>query len=425
MFNIAKSDSERAFLVGLTLPGESPAIAEQNLWELERLCYTAGGCVVGQESIRLRAINTTTFIGKGNAERIALIAKELETDTVIFDEDLSPAQTRNLEDIFEMKILDRTSLILDIFAQKAHSHEGKLQIELAQLQYMLPRLKGMGLELSRLGGGIGTRGPGETKLETDRRRILNRISYLKKEIKHIEQIRTTQRKLRQKKQTPVLSLIGYTNAGKSTLLNALTKSKVLVEDKLFSTLDPTAKKLILPDGTEAVLIDTVGFIRKLPHMLVAAFRATLEEIKFADVLLLTLDASSQFRDEELKSSYEVLDLLEIKDKKILTIFNKTDAVEDSALLNIQLEKHKPSVKISALNGDGFERLFEEIKKLLDETTLLKKYRIPYSRFDLLAKVQSLSEQVELNYLDDHTEITVRIDVKSVGEVERDKDISIL
>ena len=422
IMDLRENEKERFFLVGLTLPHSRFEFGEQTLQELERLSETAGAEIVGKEHIRLREINSTCFIGKGKAEELAIVGNELGVTGVVFDEDLSPAQTRNLEDIFEKKILDRSALILDIFAQHAHSSEGKLQVELAQLQYLLPRLHGKGKELSRLGGGIGTRGPGETKLETDRRKILNRIGILKNEIKSIEMHRKTQRRQRLKRQIPILSLIGYTNAGKSTLLNALTNAKVLVEDKLFSTLEPTAKKLILPGGKQAILVDTVGFIRKLPHSLIASFRATLEEIKFADILLYILDASSSFYEEEMKASFDVLEILEVSSKPILTILNKTDNVEDPIILSPLLDKMKPSVKISALKQIGLNNLLNTIVTMLNETKSPRHYSIPYNRFDLLAKIQANGDSIQINYLEDRIDITVKMDLRLTGELEREPDL---
>lgn len=416
------SEPERFFLVGMTMPNQSYDFGEQTLDELARLTDTAGGYVVGREHLRLREIHAGTFMGRGNAERIAAMAQELEAGGVIIDEDLSPAQTRNLEDIFELNVFDRTTLILDIFALHAHSSEGKLQVELAQLEYLLPRLRGKGTQLSRLGGGIGTRGPGETKLESDRRRIQSRISHLKKDILAIEKHRNTQRRLRQKKEIPSLSLIGYTNAGKSTLLNALTKAEVLVENKLFSTLDPTAKRLLLPGGREAVLIDTVGFIRKLPHALVASFRATLEEIKYADILLLVADASSPMLEEEIRTSHEVLDLLKISGKPVLTVFNKIDLVKDELILQPIMEHHQPNVRISSLEGEGLNELMQMIPMLLQKTKGIYHYGIPYHRFDLLAKIQARGEDTEVEYLDEYIKLRVRLDQDFTEEISRDSDL---
>jgi GTP-binding protein HflX len=423
-FEPASDAIEKFFLVGITLPKQSFEMGEKTLEELERLADTAGAVVVGKEHIRLREINSGNFIGTGHAETLAILAEGLNATGVVFDEDLSPAQNRNLEDIFKMKALDRSSLILDIFAQHAHSREGILQVELAQLEYLLPRLKGKGTELSRLGGGIGTRGPGETKLETDRRRIVKRISNLKREIISIEKHRSTQRHKRIKEGIPILSLIGYTNAGKSTLLNALTDANALVEDKLFSTLDPTAKKLLLPEGREAILIDTVGFIRKLPHTLIASFRATLEEIGYADILLLVADASSNMRDEEIKASHELLELLQILHKPIITVLNKIDLVENPISLKQLCEDLKPSVLISAKNGEGLEELLTSIERQIQKTRTVRSYTIPYHRFDLLARIQSLSKEVEVEYCDEFIKANVVIDKKDTEKLEKDPDIKV-
>ncbi|MBN1903204.1 GTPase HflX [Candidatus Sumerlaeota bacterium] len=419
----AKVVTEKFFLVGITLPNKSFDMGEKTLEELERLSDTAGAEVVGKEHLRLREIHAGNFIGTGHAENLALLAEGLNATGIVFDEDLSPAQNRNLEDIFQKKVLDRSSLILDIFAQHAHSKEGKLQVELAQLEYLLPRLRGWGKALSRLGGGIGTRGPGETKLETDRRRIVNRISSLKREIKSLEKHRNTQRRKRIKEGIPTLSLVGYTNAGKSTLLNALTDANVLVEDKLFSTLDPTAKKLLLPGGKDAILIDTVGFIRKLPHTLIASFRATLEEIRYADILLLVVDASSNMSEDEIKASHETLEILDITHKPLLTILNKTDKAQDIQILKRLMDENKPSVAISAKTRDGMDHLLQEIEHLIGETRLLRIYRIPYHRYDLLSKLQSIGNEIGIQYLDQNIEVRIRLDIKDSEKLEHDPDLT--
>jgi len=416
---------ERLFLVGITLPLVSFSFGEQTLSELERLVDTAGATVAGKEHLMLREIRPACFIGRGKARQLAAMTAELDVTGIVFDEELSPAQTRNLEEIFEVKVLDRSGLILDIFAQHAHTKEGKLQVELAQLEYLLPRLRGRGKMLSRLGAGIGTRGPGETKLETDRRRILKRIGQLKREILHLGKIRATQRRRRMKEGIPTVSLIGYTNAGKSTLLNALTEADVLVEDQLFCTLDPTARRLSLPADARAILIDTVGFIRKLPHTLVASFRATLEEIRYADLLLLVVDASSPMREEEIRASLEVLDILKITDKPILTVANKIDRVEDEGALKRFLEDAAPSVAVSARNGDGLENLLKRVEKALRETRISRTYTLPYHRFDLLARLQYLGNHVEVKYRDDTIRVCLMISSKEAKKLESDPDLGIV
>ena len=421
-FYIPESREEKTFLIGICHPHESMISAEQTLRELHRLADTAGAKIGGEDLIRLREIHPGNFIGTGHAHAIASITEELGADSVIFDEDLSPAQTRNLEEILEKKILDRTTLILDIFAQHAHSREGKLQVELAQLQYLLPRLRGRGAQLSRLGGGIGTRGPGETKLETDRRRILKRISRLKNDMAEIEKHRSNQRSRPLQKNVPAISLVGYTNAGKSTLLKALTEADVLVEDQLFSTLDPTARKLILPGGRHAVLVDTVGFIRKLPHALVASFKATLEEIKYSDLILMVADASSPTLKEELKASHEVLNLLELEHKNIFTLFNKIDLVEDRSLLAEVMEKNQPCEAVSAVEGTGLDALLNRMARLLSKHRKFCRYRIPYHRFDLLAKLQAEGRNVKVDYRDDCIRVACRLDSVNMERIEQDSDI---
>ena len=416
---------ERFFLIGITPPHGRFEFGEQTLEELRRLTDTAGAEIVGEEHVRVREINPATFIGSGTAQRLAGISSELEATGIVFDEDLSPAQNRNLENIFDAKVLDRSSLILDIFAQHAHSSEGKLQVELAQLEYLLPRLRGRGQQLSRLGGGIGTRGPGETKLETDRRRILKRISRLKSEIDAMKKNRDIQRSRREKKSVPTVSLVGYTNAGKSTLLNTLTRGNVLVQNQLFSTLDPTARKLDLPAGGDAVLIDTVGLIRKLPHTLVAAFRATLEEIRYADILLCIVDASSPMREEEIRATHEVLEIMKVRDKPILTVFNKIDSLEDRAEIAVLAEDASPSVLVSAKSGEMLYNLLRKIEYMIIHTRAVRQYEIPYHRFDLLAKIQSLSDDAEVEYLDDHILVTTRIEQKEAARLEQDEDLGIV
>lgn len=298
----------------------------------------------------------------GKAEEIRALADDLDIDLVIFDDDLFASQQRNLEDIFERKVLDRTALILDIFAQRAHSSEGKLQVELAQLNYLLPRLTGKGVELSRLGGGIGTRGPGETKLEVDRRRIRHRIQHLRKELKHIAQNRNIQHQRRQKTGIFRISLVGYTNAGKSTLLNLLTKAHAFVENKLFATLDSTTRRLFLSHNQIVLLSDTVGFIHKLPHQLIAAFRSTLEELRQADLLLHLIDAVHPLMREQMAAVGQVLEELGITEKPMILVFNKIDLLSEEELKG--LKKHfSDSLFISALTGEGTESLLKEIKFL--------------------------------------------------------------
>ena len=302
-----------------------------------------------------------TYIGPGKTEEVRLLADTLDADLIIFDDDLSASQQRNLEDILGRKVLDRTALILDIFAQHAHSREGKLQVELAQLEYLLPRLTGKGIALSRLGGGIGTRGPGETKLEVDRRRIRHRIGSLKRELKHVEQNRSVQRKKREKSGVFSVSLVGYTNTGKSTLLNALTDAEVLVEDKLFATLDSTTRRLVRANNLLLVLTDTVGFIHKLPHQLVAAFRSTLDEVRKADLLLHVIDASHTHMREQMRAVDAVLGEIGASGYPTVAVLNKQDLLDEEYKNNLR-KQYPDAVLVSAKTGKGLDNLIKEIEQ---------------------------------------------------------------
>ncbi len=313
---------------------------------------------------------------------------------MIFDDELSPGQTRNLEKKIPVKIVDRTQIILDIFAQKAQTKEGKLQVELAQLQYLLPRLTGKGVELSRLGGGIGTRGPGEKLLEVQRRRINDRISALQKEIEEIKKKRNVQRGPREKIPIPTAALVGYTNAGKSTLLNAMTDAGVFAENKLFATLDPTVRKLILPGNKTILLSDTVGFINKLPHTLIAAFRATLEEVKRTDYLVHVVDASHPYCEKQIDSVKEVLRELDAYDKPMLYIFNKIDLVEEKGRLRLLLNKYTPSVALSALHRQNIEAMVDLLYRYERAQSVEMEILLPYPDYD---KIQYVFEEGEILY----------------------------
>lgn len=374
------NQQEKVVIVGTDIDKEQKV--EETLQELERLVETAGGETVGRIIQRRESPDPATYIGKGKLEELKALQTETQATTVIFDDQLSPAQQRNLEKALEVKVLDRTALILDIFAQRARSHEGQLQVELAQMRYVLPRLGGKGLVLSRLGGGIGTRGPGETKLEVDRRRIRNKIHDIEEEIKNVCAQRAVHRSRRVQSGLPCIAIVGYTNAGKSTLLNRLTDAGVLVEDKLFATLDPTIRLLVLPSGRKVLLADTVGFIRKLPHALIAAFRATLEEVVYADVLMHVLDAGAPDWQEQSKAVYDVLKELGVADKPMITVMNKTDSLSGPAKFQ-QLFWKSGAVGISAKEGSGIEKLFEGIEEVLSRLNRAVTLLIPYEESGLM------------------------------------------
>ncbi|MES0341382.1 MAG: GTPase HflX [Candidatus Humimicrobiaceae bacterium] len=348
---------------------------DENIEELTNLTVSAGAEVLQVLSYRQTKPNPKYFISTGRLEIIKNIISENEIDLVIFDDEISPTQQRNLQNRLDVGVVDRTALILDIFAQRARSREGKLQVELAQLNYLLPRLIGKGLQLSRLGGGIGTRGPGETQLEVDRRKIRNKISILEKKIEQISVQRDTQRKSRNDNIFQV-ALVGYTNSGKSTLLNSLTKSDVEAKDMLFSTLDSTTRKLRLDVKPDVLLTDTVGFIEKLPHQLIAAFKSTLEEVKISDLMLLIVDISNTGFDSNVLSVKKVLEEIEVWGKPFIMVFNKIDKVEKASLESLRL-KYRDSIFISALKYTGFENLRQSIKINIEKNNLTIKVKIPY------------------------------------------------
>ncbi|MDD4004300.1 MAG: GTPase HflX [Elusimicrobiaceae bacterium] len=355
---------EKAILVGAELKSAQAGIGE-SLAELERLANTAGAEALKTVAARLQAYNPATFIGKGKALEIAELAEQLEADAVIFDDDLSPAQQRNLDELMPAKVIDRTRLILDIFAQRARTREGVLQVELAQLTYNLPRLTGRGTAMMQQTGGIGTRGPGERKLEYDRRRIRERIARLQTDIDAITRERRTQRKNRANIPMPQIALAGYTNAGKSTLLNRLTggKSEVYVDDMLFATLDPTTRRVNLPSGGQALFSDTVGFIQKLPHMLVASFRATLEEIAVTDCVVHVRNAASEFVNEQSKTVQDTLAEIGAQDVPVLDVFNKIDAADKFTLAELKT-RYPQAVFISATENTGVTEMLERVETLL-------------------------------------------------------------
>lgn len=384
---------EKIILVGVaTADGDD---TEQSLDELEELGQTAGAVTVAKVIQNRERMHPGTYIGKGKIQELKELAIELDADTVVCDDELSPAQYHNLQDALEVKVIDRTVMILDIFAKRASTSEGKLQVELAQLRYRAAHLIGGRSELSRLGGGIGTRGPGEQKLEMDRRLIKERITLVKRELEQVKRTREVTRKKRQENPIPVVAIVGYTNAGKSTLLNHLTGADVLSEDKLFATLDPTTRKLVREDGEEMLFTDTVGFIRKLPHHLIRAFRSTLEEAKYADVILHVVDSSNPDRDQQMYTVYETLRKLEIGDKPIVTAFNKTDLLETDCLLkDPQADK---TVRISAKTGSGIEEMLDTLSAVLKEGQVLVEKVIDYTDGSQIPLLRKYGQVVEEEY----------------------------
>ncbi|MCL6610167.1 MAG: GTPase HflX [Peptococcaceae bacterium] len=373
---------EKAVLVGIELPGESGGAVEESMNELARLADTAGAEVVGRLVQKMARPDAATFLGRGKALEAAGMCRDSGARLVICDRELSPAQARNLEEITGVRVIDRSRLILDIFACRAKTREGKLQVELAQLSYLLPRLSGRGAELSRLGGGIGTRGPGETKLEVDRRRIRKRIADLKKELEEVRRHREVIRRGRREAPVPQVSIVGYTNAGKSTLLNKLTGAGVPVEDRLFATLDPTTRRVVLPNNETVLLTDTVGFISNLPHHLVAAFRATLEEVAEADVLLHVVDISHPCAGKQAETVREVLASLGAGDKPAITVYNKIDLVPGDRIP--PPDRGDYPVLVSARTGHGLDELLARIALAAARRRVRRRFFLPFSRSGLLS-----------------------------------------
>lgn len=399
LFETRNTRTERVFLVGVELKSRNGWEIGDSLEELAELAGTAGGEVVGDGIQRLEAPHAGTFIGKGKGEEFARHCRRHNVDTIIFDDELSPAQSRNLEGIFNCKVLDRTALILDIFARRARTREGKLQIELAQLQHLLPRLTRFWGHLSRQQGGIGMRGgEGETQLETDRRRVQDRIARIRDELEVVRRQRSTQRVARQRNRWPLASIVGYTNAGKSTLLNRLTGAEVLAEDKLFATLDPTTRRLRLPTNQNVLLTDTVGFIRKLPHSLVEAFKATLEEVVEADLLVHVVDSSHPQADEQIGSVDAVLKDLGADGKPTLMVFNKVDRLNGGRdTLSRFLERHPSGVPISAENGEGIPALLAELGSQLRPAREFMELAVPHERAGVIARLHEVGQVVERRY----------------------------
>ena len=380
-----------------------------SLDELAELAATAGAEVIGDGTQKLEAPVAATFIGCGKADEFARHCQSHEVDTVIFDDDLSPAQSRNLEIVFQCKVLDRTVLILDIFARRARTREGKLQVELAQLAHLLPRLTRYWSHLSRQKGGIGMRGgEGESQLETDRRRVQERIYKIGEELLLVRRQLSTQRAGRQRQLWPLASIVGYTNAGKSTLLNALTGAEVLEEDKLFATLDPTTRRLRLPTNQNVLLTDTVGFIRKLPHRLVEAFKATLEEVVQADLLLHVVDVSHPLAEEQIRAVNAVLEDIGAAGKPTLMVFNKIDRLENGEVVGRFLEQYPNSVAVSAATGEGFPALSAELGSRLRPSREFVELNVPHTEPAVIARLYAVGQVVECDYNGDGARFKARI-----------------
>lgn len=387
---------ERVILIAVSVGDEEDASA--SLDELEELVDTAGAVTVDKIIQNRENIHPGTYLGKGKMDQVKERIWELNATGVVCDDELSPVQLRNLEDMLDTKVMDRTMVILDIFAARANTSEGKIQVELAQLKYRAARLVGLRNSLSRLGGGIGTRGPGEKKLEMDRRLVHERIGQLKAELEEVKRHREIQRRQRERAHTPVAAIVGYTNAGKSTLLNRLTNAGILAEDKLFATLDPTTRSLVLESGQKILLTDTVGFIRKLPHHLVEAFKSTLEEAKYSDIILHVVDSSNPQMDMQMHVVYETLRDLEVGDKVMVTVFNKTDQMGGEQLPRDLHSDYQ--VRISAKTGQGVDRLLETLGDILRNRNIYLERIFPYQEAGKLQQIRKYGELLSEEYRED-------------------------
>ena len=405
---------EKVFLAAVSGTAGEEA-AQRSLEELKSLAGTAGCEVVGTALQNREDIHPGTYLGKGKIEEIKAAMEMLEADTLICDDELSPSQLNNLQDALSVKVCDRTLLILDIFAMRALTREGKIQVELAQLRYRASRLTGLGKSLSRLGGGIGTRGPGEQKLEIDRRRIGERISTLKRSLAEVKSHRELLRAGRKKDNIPVAAIVGYTNAGKSTLLNTLTGAGVLEEDALFATLDPTTRLVKLPEGSQVLLTDTVGFIRKLPHHLIEAFRSTLEEAVYADIIINVVDASDPDREEQMRVVYETLDMLGVKGKPVITLFNKMDKKTDDGLLFD--DRADRALKISAKRGDGLQELLGCIPEVMMSDRIYIERLYPFDQAGKVAVIRKYGRLTEEKYTNEGIKVKAYIPMEIYGSVE--------
>ena len=408
-----KETKERVILVGVQADDNEDT--EKSLDELEELAQTAGAETVGRIIQNREQIHPGTYVGKGKLDEIKNLLWETDATGIICDDELSPAQLGNLQDALDTKVMDRTLIILDIFAERASTNEGKIQVELAQLKYRQSRLVGLGKSLSRLGGGIGTRGPGEKKLEMDRRLIKGRIAQLNRELKDVKRHREVTREQRSRNHIPVIAIVGYTNAGKSTQLNRLTGASVLEEDKLFATLDPTTRGLKLPSGQEVLLTDTVGFIRKLPHHLIEAYKSTLEEAKYADMILHVVDVSNPQMDEQMYTVYETLQNLDVKDKVVITAFNKQDRLTEVPIIRDFKADH--IANISARTGQGLDALQSVIEQILRERKIEISRTYSYADAGKIQLIRKYGELLEEEYREDGIFVHAFVPKELYGKIE--------
>ena len=408
----------QAVLVGCRRRGDLPEQVSESLDELAHLVFTAGADAVHRITFDLRRVVAATLIGPGQVEILAEQSQLHGADFIVFDQDLSPTQQRNIEEKTELMVMDRTGMILDIFASRAQTREGKLQVELAQLEYLLPRLRGMWTHLSRQGAGIGTRGPGETVLEVDRRRIQEKIARLKRDLEKVKKTRALHRRARLAVPYPIAVLVGYTNAGKSTLLNRLTHAGVLVEDKLFATLDTTVRELRLDGGDRVLLADTVGFIRKLPHQLVASFSATFEEIAQADVLLHLVDVSHPMTEDHIHATRLVLSEIGVDQQRVLMVLNKADQIQMTGQRAQIARRYPDAVLVSAATGEGIDALLQALSVRLSAGRVQLEVLVPYTAKELLSKINKQAKILSSEYRDDGVHMKIETDKKlahSLGE----------